>query len=390
MGWIRYLLLVVVVCGLVGCQATDKRQTALVQGLGKLPVSIGENTVVTRQPGESWVDIGVRERVGYEHLRRANRGDIATAPRLNIPGRHQVPSLTRDGIVVNLPELMDYRMQDGKAVEWYPITIGRSEQWATPLGELHVVSREKDPTWNRPDWAGGGEVPPGPDNPLGDRWIGLNKESYGLHGTNDPSSIGRFASAGCIRHFPEHIHELFDRTSIGTPVVITYQTVTVGEDGPVVYMAVHPDVYHHGTNAPDQARARLASFGLEEALSPEELQARLGDTDGIARPLLGSETRVTVNSIPVNSPVGPTYTRGSVYMPVGPLAAALHARVTTKPTSVTLQRGDKQVTLSEGDGYFTALNTRFVPIDRTVEALGGSVDTTGDRIQINIRRLGWW
>ncbi|MHB0935262.1 MAG: L,D-transpeptidase family protein [Armatimonadota bacterium] len=387
-------MLLALLCMTVGCetqrrtQQTEETQTALEQGLAKLPVSIGENTVTTVQEGETWVDVGVRERVGFEHLRRANRGDISTARKLNIPGRHQVPSLTRDGIVVNLPELIDYRLEDGKVVDWYPITIGRSEQWATPLGSLRVTTREKDPVWDRPDWAGGGRMPPGPDNPLGDRWIGLNKPGYGLHGTNDPTSIGRFASAGCIRHYPQHIHELFDRVSIGTPVVITYQTVTVGVDDSIVYMSVFPDIYGRGTNSAGSARKRLQSFRLDGALTDNELQERLSDTDGIARLLLGSKTKVTVNLLALDSPIGTTVKGGTSYLPVGPLADALDAQVTTESETITLSRGDREITLSKADnGFFTALDTRFVPIARTVKALGGNVEFEEGSINITINPL---
>ena len=393
MRWGYYVLLAVL-CLTVGCetrqrtQQAEETQTALERGLARLPVSIGENKTVTVQEGETWVDVGIRERVGFEHLTRANEGDITKARKLNIPGRHQVPSLTRDGIVVNLPELIDYRLADGRVEEWYPITIGRSEQWATPLGSLRVTTREKDPVWDRPDWAGGGRVPPGPSNPLGDRWIGLNKPGYGLHGTNDPTSIGRFASAGCIRHFPEHIHELFDRVSIGTPVVITYQTVTVGVDDRIVYMSVFPDIYGRGTNSAGSARERLGSFGLDGALTDTELQERLADTDGIARPLLGSTTKVRVNLLALDSPIGPTFKGGTGYLPVGPLADALDAQVTTQPEVITLTRGDREITLSKEDnGFFTTLGTRFIPIARTVKALGGNVDFEEGSIDITINPL---
>lgn len=385
--WLALLSLV------VGCQTQQKPQqtqetaSPLERRLAQLPLSIGENTVATRQEGESWVDIGVREHVGYEHLRRANTGNLDTLPQLNIPGRHQVPSLTRDGIVVNLPELIDYRLQDGKVMEWYPITIGRSEQWASPLGTLKVTTREKDPVWDQPDWAGGGRVPPGPSNPLGDRWIGLNRPGYGLHGTNDPTSIGRFASHGCIRHYPADIHALFNHVSIGTPVVIVYQTVTVSVDGKAVYMAVCPDVYGRGTNAPTNARTHLREFGLDGALTDAELQERLAQIDGIARPLLGSNTRVTVNLLPLDSPLGPTFKGGSSYLPAQPLADALNARISTEADAVTLTRGDRQVTLTKADGLFTALDTPFVPISRTVTALGGHVKFEDGSIKITINPL---
>lgn len=351
-------------------------QSGLAESLRTLPVSVGAYSVVTVPAGETWVDVGIREHVGYEHLRRANTGDIGRARRLDIAGRHQVPILTENGLVINLPELMEYRIENGKVVAWYPISIGRvTSRWHTPVGNLRVVSREVNPTWDRPSWAGGGKVPPGPRNPLGDRWIGLDRPGYGLHGTNDPTSIGRFVSHGCIRHYPADIHALYDHTSIGMPVIITYQTVTVGVDGGMVYMAVLPDIYGRGTNAPGNARKQLARYGLDGVLTGPELEQWLAQTDGIAHPMLGSNTKVFVNLIPLNTPIGPTNKQGITYLPIRPLATALDAQVAwdAGTKTITLTRGDRRVSYSSISGVFPALGTHFVPIRRTVDGLGGRV-----------------
>lgn len=361
-------------------------QPTLEARLQQLPVSVGVNEIIPLRAGESWVDIGIREYVGYEHLRRANAGNIASARRLFIPGRHQVPALTADGLVINLPEMMNFRWKDGKVAAWYPISIGRvTARWRTPVGNLRVVSREKNPTWDRPSWAGGGAVPPGPRNPLGDRWVGLSRPGYGLHGTNDPTSIGRYVSHGCIRHFPAHIRQLFDSTRIGMPVIITYQTVTVGADSGVVYMAVFPDIYRRGSNAPHNVRARLAAFGLGGVLTARELEQRLAQADGIARPLLGSTRKVTVNLLPLNTPIGPTLKRGTTYLPLRTIAAALKADVTwhAGTGTATLTRGKQRISFT-ANNTFTALGTRFVPLRRAVEGLGGRVQSDRRNIRMFI------
>ena len=79
--------------------------------------------------------------------------------------------------------------------------------------KFHVISKVVDPTWTPPDspWAQGElPVPPGPDNPLGTRWMGLNVTGVGIHGTNDPSSIGYSVSHGCIRMQIPDVERLFD------------------------------------------------------------------------------------------------------------------------------------------------------------------------------------
>ena len=79
---------------------------------------------------------------------------------------------------------------------------------------VHHRARIPDPTW----YTKGRIVPPGKSNPLGPRWLGLSKKGYGIHGTNNPASIGRSASHGCIRLRNRDIQELFEMVSVGDAV----------------------------------------------------------------------------------------------------------------------------------------------------------------------------
>jgi len=369
-----FYLLIAITAMLAGAQEL-KQPDDLAARLRRLPVSIGENRTITVQPGESWVDIGIREHVGYEHLRRANPRGFSSGSIL-IPGRHQVSGLVKDGIVINLPELMDFRFADELPVAWYPISIGRVAGWHTPVGELRVVNRRKNPIWYQPSWAGGGRVPAGRNNPLGDRWIGLSAPGYGLHGTNQQTSIGRTVSHGCMRHFPAHIRELFDSVWVGMPVIIDYQTVTVGQQDGIVYLAIFPDVYGHGTNAAAKVRARLASFGLDGLFTGSELAAVIAQADGVARPILGSATPVLLNGARLNTPVGPTKHDGQSYLPLRAVTDALGATVAwdAAARSVLITRGGSQVAFPvDGAKSFNALGALFVPVRPLVDALGGSV-----------------
>ncbi|MSO57585.1 MAG: hypothetical protein EXQ77_00920 [Thermoleophilia bacterium] len=96
--------------------------------------------------------------------------------------------------------------------------------YPTPLGRWRLVVKERDPWWHPPpgsDWAVGKEpVPPGPGNPLGTRWMGLDAQYVGIHGTPDAASIGYSASHGCIRMLIPEVEWLFDRVPVGTPVFI--------------------------------------------------------------------------------------------------------------------------------------------------------------------------
>jgi lipoprotein-anchoring transpeptidase ErfK/SrfK len=96
--------------------------------------------------------------------------------------------------------------------------------YPTPLGSFHIVVRWKDPTWYPPTqdaWAKGLKpVPPGPNNPLGTRWMGIDAPGVGIHGTDEPASIGYSESHGCIRMLVPDAEWLFDHVTVGTPVFI--------------------------------------------------------------------------------------------------------------------------------------------------------------------------
>jgi lipoprotein-anchoring transpeptidase ErfK/SrfK len=96
--------------------------------------------------------------------------------------------------------------------------------YPTPAGLWHIMDKQRDPWWYPPTydaWAKGLKpVPPGPSNPLGTRWMGLNAPGVGIHGTDAPASIGYSASHGCVRMQVPDAEWLFERVSVGTPVVI--------------------------------------------------------------------------------------------------------------------------------------------------------------------------
>jgi lipoprotein-anchoring transpeptidase ErfK/SrfK len=104
-----------------------------------------------------------------------------------------------------------------------PVATGQAI-YPTPSGIWHIVNKQRDPWWYPPtqdEWAKGLQpVPPGPSNPLGTRWMGLNAPGVGIHGTDAPTSIGYSASHGCVRMQVPDAEWLFERVQVGTPVVI--------------------------------------------------------------------------------------------------------------------------------------------------------------------------
>lgn len=102
----------------------------------------------------------------------------------------------------------------------YPVAVGKAG-WETPTGDFTVLSTVENPGWTSP-WTN--EVlPPGPDSPLGERWIGFwtdGENVIGFHGTPNRASVGQAASHGCVRMYNEHIRELYELVDIGTPVTV--------------------------------------------------------------------------------------------------------------------------------------------------------------------------
>jgi len=98
--------------------------------------------------------------------------------------------------------------------------------YTTPDGEWTIWDKRENPTWYNPaldDWGAGlpAVIPGGPGNPMGTRALYIDAPGLiRIHGTTDPSSIGRYASHGCIRMQNEEIEDLFDRVPVGTKVLV--------------------------------------------------------------------------------------------------------------------------------------------------------------------------
>ncbi|MEN6387440.1 MAG: L,D-transpeptidase [Candidatus Cryosericum sp.] len=114
----------------------------------------------------------------------------------------------------------------------FPDAIGTTGDNATPSGSYRVTNKQANPRWH---WEGKVYAPYLSDklNGLGIRWIGISLPSYGLHGTNDPFSIGKDISHGCVRHENPDITRAFPMIPIGTQVRIIETPVSQQTEGMV-------------------------------------------------------------------------------------------------------------------------------------------------------------
>lgn len=121
----------------------------------------------------------------------------------------------RRRVVVSIPDRKLAVVEGGKVVRVYPVAVGAASS-PSPDGEFTIVCRAADPTYKH----NGRFIAPGKKNPLGPRWLGLSKAHYGIHGTNDPASIGHATSGGCIRMNNADVQELYAEVEVGDRVEI--------------------------------------------------------------------------------------------------------------------------------------------------------------------------
>jgi lipoprotein-anchoring transpeptidase ErfK/SrfK len=125
------------------------------------------------------------------------------------------PTARRRRIVISIPDRKLALLEDGKVLKTYPIAVG-TKHTPSPEGEFVIVNRAKDPVYRHRDK----EIPPGKDNPLGTRWMGLSQKGYGIHGTNVQSSVGKPASHGCFRMRKQDVEELYTLVQVGDAVTV--------------------------------------------------------------------------------------------------------------------------------------------------------------------------
>ncbi|MEI8251970.1 MAG: L,D-transpeptidase [Synechococcus sp. ELA057] len=125
-------------------------------------------------------------------------------------------------------------LEGGRPMRRFPVAVGMPG-WETPVGRFEVIEMTADPIWEHP--ISGLQIPPGPNNPLGSRWIGFHRDCNGrkgarngvwtemrgcvvagFHGTPNRASVGRAVSHGCVRLYDEDARALFALVQLGTPV----------------------------------------------------------------------------------------------------------------------------------------------------------------------------
>lgn len=116
-------------------------------------------------------------------------------------------------IVVSLLDRKLALVVDGQVKRIYMVAVGKPST-PSPVGTFTIARRAANPTYHH----NGKTVLPGPNNPVGTRWMGLSIAGYGIHGTNEPRSIGKAASHGCIRMARADLEEFYELVAVGDTV----------------------------------------------------------------------------------------------------------------------------------------------------------------------------
>ena len=188
------------------------------------------------------------------------------------------PAFEDKRIEINLASKLLTLYQGDVGIRMYPIAPGKPSS-PTPVGRRKVEDMEMNPTWIDPD--SNTQIPSGPDCPLGYRWIGIGG-NYGIHGTNVASSIGSYASHGCVRMYEADVEDLFAHIVKGIPVDIIYERLVVEKapDQTVIYY-VYPDGYGRENLDVSDVKKKLAAFGVAGFADPDDIQHAIAMADGV-------------------------------------------------------------------------------------------------------------
>lgn len=129
-------------------------------------------------------------------------------------------SLITAKVVVDLSDAKVYLYWGDRVVTTYPVAVGQPG-WETPVGKFKVKKKLQNPVWQQP--ITGELIKPGPENPLGKRWIGFwsdQQHHIGFHGTNREQLVGQPVSHGCLRMRNKDIQSLYEQVVIGTPIIV--------------------------------------------------------------------------------------------------------------------------------------------------------------------------
>ncbi len=173
-------------------------------------------------------------------------------------------------IIINVPsKTLDLIVSPGY-VKTYPVGVGRL-QYPTPIGSFFSIkSKVKNPKWQSPYGSKNAAViKAGIGNPLGTCWMGFHNHKqgiYGIHGTNNPQSVGKYSSHGCIRMKIPHAEEVFRYVNVGTPVKVNNYDYKVTVNSNEIRVKRHKTLYKKNASVDEMIKSQLYDLGVNYKL----------------------------------------------------------------------------------------------------------------------------
>ena len=166
----------------------------------------GASTLMPKAPFHT--DLLAGERPGSAPANQTNKIEGESPTPLVSPARQRQ-------IIISIADRQLAVIDHGQVLKTYPIAVG-ARGTPSPDGDFVIINHAKDPIYRGGDI----EVPPGKDNPLGSRWMGLSLKGYGIHGTNVQSSVGKAVSHGCFRMRRQDVEDLYALVQVGDVVMV--------------------------------------------------------------------------------------------------------------------------------------------------------------------------
>lgn len=256
--------------------------------------------------------------VGPSYLNTLPKGELFADSSIVLKG-----ALPACRIVINLPSrTLDFYIENS-LVKTYPLAIGKPTT-PTPTGNFTIRQKEVNPWWYPPKSKKA--VPPGPDNPLGYRWMEF-APLYGIHGTNAPWAIGEWVSNGCIRMGEVDVEELFDLVPYDTAVYIHYDLVRIAMDAVgQVSLGIYPDVYGLKKQSTSvlEIKQKMLEAGIPNFVNDNVLENIISKRAGQQVPLF------QMHKLKVNGTLLPgqiVASQGQIFIPIWKVAAFFHENV---------------------------------------------------------------
>ncbi|AFZ23382.1 hypothetical protein Cylst_1066 [Cylindrospermum stagnale PCC 7417] len=200
---------------------------------GSSTVGLGETALGASVPSSRLKSSAIKPDSKLEMVKNAaSATDAPKKMRLVTPGQIQNPgdgeqrkssgglASGKTQVVVVLSDRRVYVYRYNEVIASYPIAVGK-KGWETPTGTFEVMHMQHHPIWRHP--ITGKVFEAGTNSPLGDRWVGFwsdGRNEIGFHGTPDIDLVGAAVSHGCLRMRNADVRSLYDKVSLGTPVLV--------------------------------------------------------------------------------------------------------------------------------------------------------------------------